>query len=439
MKEENPSKSLATSVVQTLRAQGFTALFAGGCVRDLILNRSPKDFDVATNATPQQIAELFPKTYQVGAAFGVVIVVENDAQIEVATFRSDGVYSDGRRPDEIVFTTPEADAKRRDFTINGLFLDPVSGEIVDYVGGKEDIKGGLVRAIGVAEHRFTEDKLRLMRCVRFASVLGFTIEEQTWKACRALAGTIGVISPERIREELTKILVGPNGGKGLELLYQSGLLHHVLPEVLPLIGCEQQPEFHPEGDVWTHTKIMLDSLDKPSPELAWSVLFHDIAKPDTFSRDTDTGRIRNSGHEKVGAEKAEEIMRRLRFSNKMIESVSDCVLHHMQFKDVKKMKTSTLKRMIVRETFGTEMELHRIDCMSSHRKLGNYEFMREKEKEFSVEEIRPVPLITGHDLMSAGWPPGPALGKVLEEIAELQLDGQVKTREEALAYAKSQL
>lgn len=425
----------ARYIVETLRSSGYQAYWAGGCVRDRLRNIPPKDYDVATSAKPDDVLKLFDQSLAVGAAFGVIVVRREGHSIEVATFRTDSTYSDGRHPDSVTFSTPRDDALRRDFTINGMFFDPVTEEIIDFVGGQEDLKARLIRCIGRPEQRFSEDALRLLRCIRFASVLDFTIEKETWDTLCRLSGQVTRVSVERIRDEITRILTGPHPGNGLDLLDQSGLLAHIIPECLPLKGCPQPPQWHPEGDVWTHTKIMLNLLNKPSPELAWSVLLHDIAKPDCLTTDRD-GRIRHSGHESVGAEKAVTLLQRLRFSNDFIKRVHDGVRYHMQFKDVSGMKPSTLKRMMARETFAMEMELHRVDCLSSHGKLDNYHFLEERQNHWEPEEIKPSPLITGHDLIAMGFVPGPSLGKVLDEIQELQLDGALSSRGEALEYLR---
>lgn len=365
----------------------------------------------------------------------MILVILDGIPTEVATFRTDGDYSDGRRPDAVHFSSPEQDARRRDFTINGLFHDPLTGQTLDYVGGRDDLAGKLLRAIGEPSRRFAEDKLRLLRCVRFATTLDFRIEPATWAALEQIAPQIAAVSVERIREELTRILTGPCAGRGLELLRRSKLLDVILPEALAMVDCPQPPKWHPEGDVWTHTCLMLDSLDSPTPELAWSVLFHDIAKPRCLSFDAE-GIPHHYEHEKRGAEMAVEILRRFKASNALIEAVHSMVLHHMQFKDVQRMRTSTLKRMMARPTYGEELRLHEADCLSSHRKLDNLEFLRAKAGEFGQEQIAPPPLITGHDLIALGIPPGPGLGKWLREITDLQLEGKLLTPEDARSYVR---
>ncbi|MBL9132861.1 MAG: CCA tRNA nucleotidyltransferase, partial [Verrucomicrobiaceae bacterium] len=372
----------------------------------------------------------------VGAHFGVVVVRAGEHDfVEVATFRSDGSYSDGRRPDSVVFSTPEMDAERRDFTVNGLFYDPPAKKVIDYVGGEKDLKMGLLRAIGVAKDRFEEDRLRLMRCVRFATVLGFDIESATWDSVCGLAEKIKSVSIERIREEFIKIMLHENRVRGFDLLVGSGLMQHILPEILVLQGCEQPPQFHPEGDVFVHTRLMLSLLPaQVSLPLVMSVLLHDIAKPATQTRDADTGRIRFNGHDKLGAEMTGEIMRRMKFPNDVIEPTVVAVEHHMTFMEVKRMKTSTLKRMLNRPTIDDELALHRVDCLGSNGKLDNYEFMLAKRAEFASAPLVPPRLINGGDLIQLGWHAGPAMGRLLNAIQTLQLDGQLTTKDDALAW-----
>lgn len=430
----------ATSVVQTLVKAGYQAVFAGGCVRDALLGKEPKDYDIATNARPDEVQALFPKSVAVGAHFGVIIVREGGFQFDVATFRRDGSYKDGRRPDSVEFTSAEEDAKRRDFTVNGLFYDPIKEQYLDYVGGREDLQAGRICAIGDAATRFQEDHLRLLRAVRFATVLGFEIEAKTWDALSAKSAEIKSISPERVREELVKIFLHPQRVRGFDLLVESGLMAAVLPEILVLKGCEQPPQFHPEGDVFVHTRIMLELLpEEASLPLVLSVLFHDIAKPATFQVD-ETGRIRFNTHDKVGAEMTGEILRRLKFSNHIIEPTVEAVANHMVFKDVQKMRVSKLKRFMARPNFEDEMELHRVDCTSSHGMLDNHAFLRLKQEEFAAvtEPLIPKPLINGHDLMALGLTPGPKLGELLTTIQNLQLEGVLHSADEAMDWLKAQ-
>ncbi len=431
-------KDTAISIVKRLREAGHTAYFNGGCVRDMVRGVEPQDIDIATSATPEQVQALFAKTVPVGAAFGVVLVLEGEYQFEVATFRSDEAYVDGRRPSAVHFGSPEQDARRRDFTINGLFYDPIADQIIDFVGGRADIERKLVRTIGEPRARFTEDKLRLLRCVRFAANLGYEIEPATFDAVKEMAAEINVVSAERIRDELVKLLTRPNAGRGLELLDASGLLQEILPEIAAMKGVEQPPEFHPEGDVFKHTKLMLDTLPaKPSLVLAFAVLLHDVGKPPTFVRAPD--RIRFNEHDRIGAEMTENILRRLRFSNDEIAKITLCVREHMKFQFVKEMRQAKLKRLMARETFPDELELHRIDCASSHRNLENYEFLKAKAAEMPPEVLKPQPLLTGHDLLALGLKPGPLVGQILHEVEELQLEERLKTREEALEFAKTRL
>ncbi|MCX6856733.1 MAG: CCA tRNA nucleotidyltransferase [Verrucomicrobia bacterium] len=426
--------SAAIHIIQKLRSSGHEALLAGGCVRDRLLGRAPKDFDVATSATPQQVIALFPGALTVGAHFGVVIVRHEQEQIEVATFRTDGSYKDGRHPESVTFSTAKEDAQRRDFTVNGLFYDPIADQIIDYVGGQADMEKQVLRAIGEPSKRFEEDKLRLLRAVRFAATLGFEIDPLTWQAVCEHALAIQSVSAERIRDELIKIFMHPNRVRGFDLLVESGLMAQVLPEILVLKGVEQPPLWHPEGDVFIHTRLMLSLLPaEVSEPLVLSVLLHDIAKPATFTVD-ETGRIRFNGHDKLGAEMAGVILRRLKFPNDVIEPTQVAVEHHMVFKDVKKMKKSTLKRMMARPTWSDELALHRVDCLGSNGLLDNYEFMQAKAEEFSHEPLIPQPLLNGRDLMALGWQAGKELGIVLTEVQNAQLEGLIATKDEALAW-----
>jgi poly(A) polymerase len=433
-------RAAAIQIIQKLTTAGHTALLAGGCVRDMLLGREPKDYDVATSARPEQVVKLFPGSKTVGAHFGVVVVRAGEHDfVEVATFRSDGSYSDGRRPDSVTYSTPEMDAERRDFTVNGLFFDPLADKVIDHVGGQNDLKMGLLRAIGVPARRFEEDRLRLMRAVRFATVLGFDIEHATWESVCGLADKISTVSIERIREEFIVIMLHENRVRGFDLLVNSGLMAHILPEILVLQGCEQPPQFHPEGDVFVHTRLMLSLLPpKVSLPLVMSVLLHDIAKPATQTRDADTGRIRFNGHDKLGAEMTGTIMRRMKFPNDVIEPTVVAVEHHMTFMEVKKMRTATLKRMLSRPTMDDELALHRVDCLGSNGKLDNYEYMLAKREEFANAPLVPPRLVNGADLMRLGWPAGPELGRVLNDIQTLQLEGQLTTKELAIAWAQIQ-
>jgi poly(A) polymerase len=428
----------AREIAQRLRAARHVAYFAGGCVRDLLRGHIPKDIDIATDARPDDVQKMFPRTYAVGAHFGVIVVLENGFQFEVATFRSDGAYLDGRRPTEVHFASAEEDAARRDFTINGMFFDPETDAVIDFVGGRADLEARLIRAIGDPAQRFTEDRLRMLRAVRFATVLGFEIEPATWDAVIAHAPSIAEISSERIREELERIFLSPNRLRGWDLLDSSGLMKIVLPELDAMKGCEQPPQFHPEGDVFKHTRIMLELLPADaSLPLVFSVLFHDIGKPPSSLVD-DEGRIRFNGHDRLGAEMTEAVMQRLRFSRAEIDATVEAVRQHMVFKDVPNMRVAKLKRFMARPTFEDELELHRVDCASSHGMLDNYDFLRQKREEFANEPIIPPPLVRGDDLLALGLKPGPKIGEILEAVETRQLEGALRDREEALAWIKNE-
>ncbi len=426
----------ARAVAARLRESGHVAYFAGGCVRDIVRGETPKDFDIATDANPEAVQKLFPHTYAVGAHFGVILVVENGFQFEVATFRSDDAYVDGRRPSAVHFSSPEEDAKRRDFTINGMFYDPVAEKVIDFVGGRADIGAKLVRAIGDSAQRFTEDRLRMLRAVRFAAVLDYKIDNRTWDALVANAPSINEISAERIRDELVRIFVSANRTRGWDLLDSSGLMRAILPEIDAMKGCAQPEQFHPEGDVFEHTRLMLQFLPgKVSVPLVFSVLLHDVAKPRTATVD-NTGRIRFNEHDRIGAEMTEEIMRRLRFSGAEIDATVEMVRQHMVFKDVPKMRVAKLRRFMARPTFEDELELHRVDCEGSHRMLDNYEFLLRKREEFANEPIIPPPLVRGDDLIALGLKPGPKFRENLDAVETGQLEGTLRTSEEALEWVK---
>ena len=432
----SPMEKTAREIAAHLRESGHIAYFAGGCVRDIVRGETPKDFDIATDAKPENVQKLFPRTYAVGAHFGVILVVENGFQFEVATFRSDEAYIDGRHPSAVHFSSPEEDAKRRDFTINGMFYDPVAEEVIDFVGGCADIAARLLRAIGDPARRFAEDRLRMLRAVRLATVLDYQIDKQTWAALLANAASINEISAERIRDELIRIFLWPRRTRGWDLLDSSGLMRAVLPEIEGMKGCKQPEQFHPEGDVFEHTRLMLQFLpEKVSVPLVFSVLLHDVAKPRTATVD-ETGRIRFSGHDRIGAEMTEEIMRRLRFSGAEIDATVEMVRQHMVFKDVPKMREAKLKRFMARPTFDDELELHRVDCEGSHRMLDNYEFLLRKREEFASEPIIPPPLVRGDDLIALGLKPGPRFGEILEAVETRQLEGNLRTREEALEWVQ---
>jgi poly(A) polymerase len=443
---DTPARLAAEAIVERLRESGHQAYFAGGCVRDLLLGREPKDFDVATSATPDVVLAGFEKTFAVGAHFGVVLVVSSAPEgteilTEVATFRNDGAYGDGRRPESVRFSKSAAeDVQRRDFTINGMLLDPlelcatgsIAGALLDTVGGQQDLAAGLVRAIGDPARRFAEDKLRMLRAVRFAARFEFAIETVTEAEIRAQAATIHQVSAERIRDELTRMLTEGHARLAFELLARTGLLEQVLPEVARMRGVEQPPEYHPEGDVWVHTLLLLDNLPAgASATLAWGALLHDVGKPATFVRAPD--RIRFNGHAEVGAAIAADICRRLRFSNEDTAQILSLVANHMRFGDVEKMKESTLKRFFRLPRFNEHLELHRIDCRSSHGLLRLYEYAKTRYRQTPPDQVRPALLVTGRDLIEAGYPPGPLFKKLLALAEDAQLEGQISTREEGLA------
>ncbi len=435
----------ASRIVHELRRQGYSAYLVGGCVRDLVLGREPADYDVATSATPQDVMRIFPLTYAVGAQFGVVLVpvrqdnpdgTRDNYSIEVATYRSDGAYSDGRHPDQIQFAAePMLDVQRRDFTINGLLLDPASKEVVDYVGGLDDLKRDIIRTIGDPHLRFDEDKLRMLRAVRFAARFGYEIEQPTFIAIRERAAQIHQVSRERIRDEILKMLTEGRAKRAFELLDQTGLLEQVLPEIKKMQGVQQPPEYHPEGDVWVHTLLLLEGLPAGcSKTLALGVLLHDVGKPPTFQV---LDRIRFNQHAEIGTLMAQEICRRFRMSNEDTEQVCALVANHMRFGDVMRMKESTLKRFLRLPKFDEHLSLHRLDCLSSHRDLTLYEFAKNKFETMPAEQVRPRPLITGDDLIAAGFTPGPHFKEWLTAVEDAQLEGMIQTKEEALAMVKS--
>jgi len=428
----------ARAIAQRLREHGHIAYFAGGSVRDMVRGLPAKDFDIATDATPEIVQQIFPHTFAVGAQFGVVVVVEDKINFEVATFRSDGAYLDHRRPANVRFSSPEEDAKRRDFTINGMFFDPEKNEIIDFVGGRADIEKRIIRAIGDANARFGEDRLRMLRAIRFATVLDYQVDPATWAALAANAESINEISAERIRDELGKIFLSSNRVRGWELLDESGLMRVLLPELEAMKGCLQPEQFHPEGDVFQHTKLMLGLLPETvSLPLVLAVLFHDVGKPVTATVDPN-GRIRFNEHDRIGAAMAESIMERLRFSRAEIDAVVEMVRQHMVFKDVPRMRVAKLKRFMARPTFEEELELHRVDCAGSHRMMDNYEFLLQKREEFANEPIIPPPLVRGDDLIALGLKPGPEFGEILEEVETKQLEGALKDREQALDWVKAE-
>ena len=465
---KNPPRSIAVEIVRQLQTAGFSAFWVGGCVRDFLLGREPGDYDIATSARPEQIEKLFKRTVAVGRKFGVMVVVENGQPFQVATFRAEADYRDGRHPEQVTFGDAEADAQRRDFTVNGLFYDPIAEKLHDWVGGEKDLRAKIIRTIGSPGERFAEDHLRLLRAVRFAAQLDFEIEPQTFAAIKRLAPKIELISAERIRDELIKLFSSapisvaaevtrrtstvahppPHVGgykstvaaRGLVLLRDSGLLPGVLPELVATMVCEQSPDFHPEGTVFEHIRLMLENMPSNAhPSLPWAVILHDIAKPATAERDPATGKIHFYGHEKVGAALAERILTRLRFPKKQIAEIVACVRQHMQFKDVKQMRKATLRRLLLRETFPLELELHRLDCLGSHGALDHYEFLVQQAAELEKQPAIRPPLLTGDDLIALGVKPGPAMGALLAEIREKQLQDELKTPRQARAWVKNRL
>ena len=434
-------QSAAGHIVKVLRDAGYAAYFAGGCVRDFLLGRDPKDYDVATNALPELVLSLFPRTFAVGAHFGVVLVASDvdgaEVLTEVATFRNDGAYSDGRHPDEVRFSqSAEEDVQRRDFTINGMLLDPLSENfdtaVLDYVGGRADLAAGIVRAIGDPERRFEEDKLRMLRAIRFAARFEFSIEPATFTAIQKLAKKIDQVSRERIREELTRMLTEGHARSSFLLLDASGLLAQLLPEIAKMKGVAQPPEYHPEGDVWVHTLLLIQKLEANcSPTLAWGTLLHDVGKPPTYREAAD--RIRFDGHAEVGTRMAEAILKRLRFSNEECQQILLLVENHMRFGDVMKMKDSTLKRFFRLPHFDEHLALHRMDCLSSHGGLDLYEYAKDRYEHMPAEQVRPALLVSGKDLIDAGYRPGPHFKTMLAAAEDAQLEGLIHSREEGLA------
>jgi poly(A) polymerase len=423
-------------------------------VRDLVLGREPADYDVTTDATPDEVMGIFPETYAVGAQFGVVLVptpgdaascVSTEATdhsktnvVEVATFRSDVGYSDGRHPDQVRYSKdPREDVERRDFTINGLLLDPIKNEVLDFVGGRADLEAGIVRTIGDAERRFAEDKLRMLRAVRFAARFDYRIEPKTFAAIPKMAAQVRQVSRERVRDELTRMLTEGHARRAFLLLDESGLLKEILPEITAMKGVEQPPQFHPEGDVFVHTLLLLEKLPHPCPlTLAWGALLHDVGKPPTFRVAPD--RIRFDGHVEVGVKMAQEILHRLRFSNDHTEQTLALVANHMRFADVQKMKASTFKRFVRLPDFAEHLELHRIDCQASHGDLASHQFTCEKMASIPPETMRPAPLITGDDLIDAGYEPGPRFKAILSAVEDAQLEGQLQTQEQAMEFVRGQ-
>ncbi|HXX14448.1 MAG TPA: CCA tRNA nucleotidyltransferase [Candidatus Eremiobacteraceae bacterium] len=433
-------RKLANAICETLQSHGHQAYLVGGCVRDLLLDRDPTDYDVATDASPDRVLELFPDTVSVGAQFGVVLVKDSSAKVEVATFRKDIGYSDGRHPDRVVYTTsPEEDVRRRDFTINGLLLRHNTDEVLDFVGGQSDLRAEVIRAIGDPERRFAEDKLRMLRAVRFAARFGYAIEPKTFAAIHRHAPEIHFVSAERIREELSKLLSEGAARSGFELLDKTRLLQQVLPEISAMKGVQQPPDYHPEGDVWIHTRMMLAALPAGvSPTLAWGVLLHDVGKPPTFRDASATGdRIRFDNHAEVGTRLAGEICKRLKFSNDETQQIQALVANHMKFKDVAQMRTSTLKRFVRLPRFDEHLELHRLDCLASHGHMEAYDAVRQFVEQTPLDQVKPRRLLTGDDLSDMGYSPGPGFQPILRAVEDAQLEGTVTTREEAKAFIQA--
>ena len=454
------AKQFATEVVRTLRDRGFQAYLCGGCVRDLLLGRQPADYDVTTDATPEQVIRIFPQTYAVGAQFGVVLVPIPKSEdqpepssssqtaghlqlerpnpkadvVEVATFRSDVSYSDGRHPDAVRFSKdPCEDVQRRDFTINGLLMDPISSEVLDFVSGRKDLEARLLRTIGEPAQRFTEDKLRMLRAVRFAARFEYRIDDATFAAIRQMAHEIHQVSRERVRDELTKMLIEGHAHRAFQWLDESRLLAEVLPEIAAMKGVEQPPQYHPEGDVFVHTLLLLEKLPHPCPpSLAWGALLHDVGKPPTFRVAPD--RIRFDGHVEVGVKVAEAICRRLRFSNDETEQILALVNNHMRFAHIGQMKESTLKKFLRMPKFEEHLDLHRMDCQASHGNLSLYEFAKEKLASIPADEMRPAPLVNGQDLIAAGYIPGPRFKEILSLVEDGQLEGRFHSKQDAMSW-----
>lgn len=434
---DSPRFETAVRIVRRLRDAGYPTLLAGGVVRDALLGRAQEsDIDIATAAPPETVMRLFPRHAAVGASFGVVIVVEDDHPFEVATFRSDDAYLDGRRPVRVTYTTPEEDAARRDFTLNGLFYDPLDGRLIDFVGGEADIRARIVRAIGDPGDRFAEDHLRILRAIRFAARLDFDIDPATWSALRARVGTLERISRERVRDELVKALTRPGAGRALRLFLESGALGVILPEAAAMAGVNQPEVFHPEGDVFTHTCLMYEHAVFPlTTELAMGVLLHDVGKPPTYREAED--RIRFDGHPEAGARMARHILERLKFGRAETETVEALVREHLRFIHVMQMRPSTLKRFLRMDRFEAHLELHRLDCLASHRDLSHHAFCVQRLAELGTEALRPPPLLGGDDLIALGLTPGPLFKLILSELEDLQLEGRLATREEALDHVKA--
>lgn len=430
----------AVDIVSTLNKNGFETYFAGGCVRDMIMGITPHDYDIATSAIPEQIMKLFKRTIPIGVSFGVVNIIHNNFQFEVATFRADGLYSDGRRPDSVNFCNAQGDVNRRDFTINGMLYDPLKDEIIDHVGGEKDIKDKLLRAIGNPTERFTEDHLRMIRGARFAARFSYKIEEKTKEAIKDQAEKIERISAERIREEFDKGLTSNNPHEFIRILDELNLLQTIMPEVSNMKGVKQPENFHPEGDVFVHTLLALSKLNKPTWELAMATLLHDIAKPVTFTQEIkpngELDRIRFTQHDNIGAIMTDKICRRLKASKYSRELIMWLVKKHLSIKDIQNMRKSTLKRLFANPGYAELCELYRIDTLSSTNDLTDYNFCLAKYDELSHEQVNPKPLVNGYDLIKMGLKPGPLFTKILSNVMEQQLEEIISSRDEALALTK---
>ena len=424
----------ALHIIQRLREAGHEAYLAGGCVRDRLLGRPPKDYDIATGATPQTVQAVFPDTVPIGSKFGSVIVVVDGDPFEVTTFRCDGPYSDGRHPVHIRYGTLEEDVRRRDFTINAMMQDPVDDRVIDLVDGREDLRRGLIRAIGDPHERFAEDRLRMVRAVRLACSLDFAIDGPTLRAIQGHAEAVTQVAWERIGAEITRTLMEGGARRGIELLDETGLLDVILPEIAAMKGCEQTPDYHPEGDVFVHTLTLLQHLDGPSETLAYGCLLHDVAKP--RCREPSGERVTFYGHPELGAEMATDILRRLKRSRATAERVAWLVRYHLRHTQAPKMRLSTLKRFLAEDGIDELLELCRIDALSSNGDLGYYEFCRQKLAELGEEEVSPEPLLRGRDLIQLGYAPGPSFSAILGAVEEAQLEGVLRTREQAVAWVR---
>jgi poly(A) polymerase len=429
----------AEEIVLRLKKAGYEAYFVGGCVRDFVMGVIPDDYDIVTSALPDQVTALFERTVAIGAKFGVIAVIVEGHPFEVATFRSEDVYIDGRRPSEVYFTSAKEDVFRRDFTVNGLLMDPVTGEITDYVDGLADIGKKIIRTIGDSDKRFREDHLRMLRAIRFTANLNFSLDSSTQEAIGKNVAQIKKISAERIQDELTKLLTRSGTRRGLELMAQTGMLREILPEVDAMQGVEQPPRFHPEGDVWQHTLMMLEIMSEEkstriNPVLAWGTLLHDVGKP--VSRSEDENGVHFYGHVQLGEKIADETMQRLKFSRAQREAVINLIGQHMNFMNVQKMRPARLKRFLRMPDFDLHLELHRLDCLASHGMLDNYEFCRNQLETLTAEELHPLRLLNGDDLIGLGFTPGKIIGEILHALEDEQMEGRISSRDEAKIFVE---